>query len=133
MLEPPRVTETTASVLDLIFVDCSEYVCSGISQSSIPALIENDQIYSDALSKATLLNVFFTANSCLEPPPAGFALRPLLFKSDLGITTIEFSPIAVYKVLKTLPTAKANGPDNISNRFLCEWAGVLAEPFAMLF
>ena len=90
-------------------------------------------MFSDSESKANLLNDFFSQTSNLGPEPEGFALPPVQVRLHPHLSTIEFTPTKVYKVLKELKINKANGPDNISNRILKETAEVMAVPLSKLF
>lgn len=79
------------------------------------------------------MNEYFVLNANLPEPNGGFALPPLMFKTSKRTYGVDFTPVKVHKVLKSLNVAKANGPDNISNIILKETAEVMSKPLADLF
>lgn len=105
----------------------------GKSQFGAPAILDNNKVYATPLDKATLFNNFFADNSTLPQPELGFALPPLLYKTNDRLSEVIFNPIKVYSVLKNLKVNKSNGPDNISNKMLKETAEVIAKPLSDLF
>ncbi len=69
-------TTTTITIFKRLFC--------GKDQHSIPALIENDKVYADPLSKAKLLNDYFVHNAP-ESVPDDFALPPMRYSMHLAI------------------------------------------------
>ena len=49
------------------------------------------------------------------------------------LNSIVLSPLEVESVLKTLPAAKASGPNGLSNRLLRELSKELSTPYCSLF
>ena len=73
----------------------------------------------DEIDKANVLNSFFQSHTTLNEQnavipdlPAATVITPL--------NNIVLSPLEVESVLKSLPVAKATGPDGLSNRVLRE-------------
>ncbi len=105
----------------------------GKSQIGVPAILDNDNVYATPIDKAALFNIFFADNSTLPQLEHGFALPPLLYKTNDRMPEVVFNPTKVYSVLKNLKVNKSNGPDNISNKVLKETAEVIAKPLSDLF
>ena len=102
------------------------------SKTSIPPLEFNDTIYTEDNDKANVLNSFFQSHTILNEQnaiiptlPAATVLTPL--------NNIILSPLEVESVLKTLPLAKATGPNGLSNRILRELSKELSIPYCSLF
>ena len=108
--------------------------CYGTSKkNSIPVLMENDKIFSEAIDKANLLNTYFVSQSTLD-----LKTEPNLPKQSsnpnprISINRIETTVEEVYKILTKLNIGKANGPDDISNTILKHCAAPLADPIATI-
>ena len=99
---------------------------------SIPPLMVNDQPITNTKDKCEIFNQYFVEQSTQPPIPDGFALPPVL-KPPYSLTHITVSDNEVFKILKSLNVAKANGPDNISNKLLRETATAIASPLASIF
>ena len=97
---------------------------------TIPTLIVNGLIYSDAEEKATKLNDYFVSQSTLDKinEPKLIEMKIKNLENCIGniTTTVE----EVYDILSKLLTNKANGSDNISNIVLKYCAAPLADPIA---
>ena len=81
---------------------------------------------------ANVLNSFFQSHTYLNEQtavipdlPAATVIRPP--------NNIVLSPLEVESVLKSLPVAKASGPDGLSNRFVRELSKELSVPYCSLF
>ena len=86
----------------------------------------------DENNKANVLNSFFQShtnlneqNAVIPDLPAATVITPL--------NSIILSPLEVESVLKSLPIAKASGPDGLSNRVLRELSKELSVPYCSLF
>jgi hypothetical protein len=121
------------TILAKEYFKISKRLYRGKCNLGIPAVIENGVCYADSKLKADIFNDYYASNSSLGEPSDGFALPPLWFRTDSRISTVLFSPVKVYEILKKLDISKANGPDQISNRMLKETAEVIAEPLANVF
>lgn len=99
---------------------------------NIPPLNVNDQPITNTTDKCEVFNKYFVEQSTQPPIPDGFALPPVL-KPPYSLTHIFVSDNEVFKILNSLNVAKANGPDNISNKLLRETAPAIAKPLASIF
>lgn len=97
----------------------------------IPSIIENNKIYTSPQEKANLFSNFFLGKSelpCLKPK-----LPSLNYITNSKLQSITITEEKVVKVLKSLDTTRANGPDNISNTILnqtsCKITSVLSKLF----
>ena len=86
----------------------------------------------DENDKANILNSFFQShtnlneqNAVIPDLPAATVITPL--------NNIVLSPLEVESVLKSLPVAKATGPDGLSNRIIRELSKELSVPYCFLF
>ena len=96
-------------------------------KTAIPPLKLNNEIYMDKNDKANVLNNFFQShtnlnkqNAVIPDLPAATVITPL--------NNIVLSPSEVESFLKSLPVAKATGPDGPSNRNLRELSKELSVP-----
>ena len=105
----------------------------GKVKQSIPTLIDNGNHYCSDLDKANLFAKFFADTCTLPEPSDGYALPPLMYKTNARLSDVYFDEIEIWSIMSHLNVSKASGPDNISQRFLKECAHSLARPFAMLF
>ena len=102
------------------------------SKTSIPPLENDGSISSDENEKANILNNFFQSQSSLNNQyPILPQILPTAVTNELN--NIEFSRTEVETILKSLPTGKASGPNNLSNRILRELAHEISSPFCNLF
>ena len=102
-------------------------------KETIPTLIDDDEIFSSDLAKANLFSEFFAETCSLPPPPPNFSLPPVTYRTEQRLSTIDFVPSDIRKLLNKLNVSKASGPDNVSNRFLKECSDSLAEPLCRFF
>ena len=106
-------------------------IFNNFCNSSFPSLIRPDgSIACSPTDKANLFGSYFSANSSLSDfnapgPPAQPLSNP--------ITSIIISARKVRRVLRSLKTDKASGPDGIPPRFLKEFADELAPVLCRLF
>ncbi|MES9992837.1 MAG: reverse transcriptase domain-containing protein, partial [Candidatus Thiodiazotropha sp.] len=99
---------------------------------SVPPLEHNDNIYTEEIDKANVLNAFFQSHTILDEQGAIIPdLPPAPVNSPLN--DIVFTPLEVESILKTLPVAKASGPNGLSNRILRELSKELSYPYCLLF
>ena len=99
-------------------------------KSGIPSIIDNNKVYSDSESKANLFNQHFAEKSQLPNILPG--LPEFSYVTDARLDSIHMDVTDTVKILKNLNTAKANGPDNISNKILKNLAESLAHPLTKL-
>ena len=86
----------------------------------------------DENDKANVLNSFFQRHTNLNEQNAVIPDLP----AATVITTLNsiiLSPLEVESVLKSLPIAKASGPDGLSNRVLRKLPKELSVPYCSLF
>ncbi len=100
-------------------------------QSSIPPLIKNDIVYNSAQDKCNIFNETFTKKSKL--PDEKPTLPTINLTTNQKIDTIYTTEDEVCKILKSLDTSKACGPDGISPKLLKNTANTLALPLTTLF
>ena len=96
-------------------------------KTAIPPLEVNDDIYTEETDKANVLNNFFQSHTILNEQNAVIPnLPPAAVNAPLNNKVL--SPTEVESVLKTLPVAKASGPNGLSNRVLRELSKELSSP-----
>jgi len=100
---------------------------------TIPCIVDGASIATSNKDKAEILNNFFADQSHLPPAPPGHELPPFRYLTNDPIHTVLTTSYEVFKLLTSLNTNKACGPDLISNRILKECALSLSEPLADLF
>ena len=100
-------------------------------QASIPPLIKNDIVYNSAQDKCNIFNETFTKKSKL--PDEKPTLPTLNLTTLQRIETIQTTEEEVCKILKSLDTSKACGPDGVSPKLLKNTACTLALPLKTLF
>ena len=100
-------------------------------QSNIPSLLDNGNLYTKDTDKAEILNNYFVSQTIL--PPATLPLPNFHYLTDARLDRIIVTPLIVKKILLSLNTSKAVGPDQIGNRILKECAESLSEPLCNLF
>ena len=97
--------------------------------SDISCIIQNDNYYTTAHDKATIINNFFCSQSTVDDSHT--SLPPMELPAEsLGI--IQISTQDVEDVLKLLNVSKSSGSDLISPRLLKEVAPVLSTHLANL-
>ena len=99
--------------------------------ASIPTLVDNGIHYTHDTDKAELLNNYFVSQSVL--PASDVALPPFYYLTPARLDQIAVTPEAVKKILLSLDTSKAVGPDQIGNRILKECAESLCILLSILF
>ena len=97
----------------------------------LPAIKENDKIYTDDKEKAYLLNSYFKTQSDLND--AGKELPHIIQSKTNNLTQLVTNPTEVKSILETLQTGKASGPDNINNYVLKTCSSELSYPLSKLF
>lgn len=100
------------------------------SSSSIPTLIQNDQIFTDPVDKANLFAGIFAENSSL---PESSQPLPVIEEVSSSMPEIFFRTRGVKKVLKELNVGKSPGPDGIPALVLSKCSSSLARPLRNLF
>jgi hypothetical protein len=81
--------------------------------------------------KADILNQFFQSVFTVEKD--GYLPETPAYNYDAELVDFEITTEAVRKLLASLKTNKASGPDGISPRLLAELSDILAEPIAIIF
>jgi hypothetical protein len=99
--------------------------------SSIPPLLENDELITDDKTKATILNQYFIDQTIL--PPSTAPLPDVTYLTDTRLTNIKITPDIVKDLLTNLDISTSSGPDEISNRILRDCAPSLCKPLSDLF
>ena len=110
----------------------SKKIFNNFCNSSFPSLIRPDSsIACSPTDKANLFGSCFSANSSLSDSnaPGSSPTQPL----SNPIPSIIISARKVRRVLRSLKTDKASGPDGIPPRFLKEFADELAPVLCCLF
>ena len=88
-------------------------------------------IYSEEKEKAEILNEHFSKQNSLDDTTATL---PNIVQDDVPtLGTLNFTPVEVETVSKSLKTGKATGPDHINNRILKELSRPLSSPLCELF
>ena len=101
------------------------------SNSVIPPLSKEDIIYSEEKEKVEILNEHFSRQN--SPDDTTATLPNIVHDNESTLDTLNFTPIEVENVLKSLKTGKATGPDHINNRILKELSRPLSSPLCELF
>lgn len=99
--------------------------------STLPPLNKGGTTYSDDLSKANILNEYFTEQALLDESHVTLPLTNNIPPSILD--TISVTPEEVKLTLQSLQTGKAAGPDTINNRILKALSQPLSDPLSALF
>ena len=103
-----------------------------IKSNKITALVDDDDnLVTDDLEKADLLNNFFTSQSTIDDSNG---ILPIYINETVNeLENIVISENDVCDILKLLDTTKAVGHDHISPRLLKEGKNELAIPLCTLF
>ena len=100
------------------------------ASSNIPILIMNNEHAEDDLSKANMLNNFFTSQTIVDDSNTTL---PKINVPENSLNSINISIEDVKDVLTNLNIYKASGPDLLCPRLLKEGSDILAEPVSLLF
>ena len=109
-------------------------ICNNSIKSSIPTLIDENQVYSQPKEKAELLGQYFASLS--QAPVAQDTddqPRVMYDTNPTSLDRIHISLDDVVNALKRLPVNKSAGPDVINNKILKTCSGVLAPTLQYLF
>ena len=126
-----KIDKLNSSPTEKCFWSLSKKIFNNFCNSSFPSLIRPDgSIACSPTDKANLFGSYFSANSSLSDsnapdPPTQPLSNP--------IPSIIISARKVRRVLRSLKTDKASGPDGIPPRFLKEFADELAPVLCRLF
>ena len=128
-----RKIDKLNSSTEKCFWSLSKKIFNNFCNSNFPSLIRPDgSIACSPTDKANIVGSYFSANSslgdsnALDPPT-----HPL--SNPMPIPSIIISARKVHRVLRSLKTDKASGPDGIPPRFLVEFADELAPVLCRLF
>ncbi len=102
-------------------------------KASIPTLIDNNMTYSTDIEKANLFVELFSNQCSVDPPPPGYSLPDPVYLTDQRLSSVTFEVDQVFRILSSLDTNKATGPDGIGNRVLKECANTLAVPLTDIY
>ncbi len=102
-------------------------------KESIPTIMDDGVAYTTDIEKANLFGKFFASTCSLPVLPMGHPLPPLIYQTNQRLSTIDFVPNEVRKLMLKLNPNKASGPDQISYRFLKECADSLSVPLSNFF
>ena len=125
LLNPSTCTKTYWKLTKMVY---GSKVAKGI-----PDLVDDESNVSDNYEKASLFNKYFTDQCSLPPGSDADPLPEFKLLTDSKLDLIFTTPDEVRKILQTLNTCKASGPDGISNKILKECAHSLCVPLARLF
>jgi hypothetical protein len=116
---------------DKSFWRLTKKIQKGDNKSTIPSLIQGDQVLSDSKEKADLLCSTFASISTLDDQ----GIEPPAFpeRTNKKLPRIRIFPKYVRRTLQSLDTSKATGPDEIPAIVLKQCAHVLATPLTKLF
>ena len=126
-----KIDKLNSSPTEKCFWSLSKKIFNNFCNSSFPSLIRPDgSIACSPTDKANLFGSYFSANSSLSDsnapdPPTQPLSNP--------IPSIIISARKVCRVLRSLKTDKASGPDGIPPRILKEFADELAPVLCCLF
>ena len=126
-----KIDKLNSSPTEKCFWSLSKKIFNNFCNSSFPSLIRPDgSIACSTTDKANLFGSYFSANSSLSDfnapdPPTQPLSNP--------IPSIIISARKVRRVLRSLKTDKASGPDGVPPRFLKEFAEELAPVLCRLF
>ena len=126
-----KIDKLKPSPTEKCFWSLSKKIFNNFCNSSFPSLIRPDgSIACSPTGKANLFGSYFSANSSLSDSNATDSpTQPL----SNPIPSIIISARKVCRVLRSLKTGKASGPDDIPPRFLKEFADELAPVLCRLF
>ena len=100
---------------------------------NIPPLIEDGQVISNILEKAEIFNEYFANQSKLGPNENFPNLPPFEYRTAERLKMFSFKEEEVIKVLLSLRTSSATGPDNIGNFVLKNTASSISNSLVKLF
>ena len=93
--------------------------------------MQENIICSEEKEKVEILNEHFSKQNSLDDTTATL---PNIVQDDVPtLDTLNFTPVEVENVLKSLKTGKAIGPDHINHRILKELSRPLSSPLCELF
>ena len=98
--------------------------------TSIPPLVENNEVVQDPLSKSNIFNQFFSSKSSVNSPDDE---PPVLDKKDLVSTlgSINTSPIEISKIIRTLKRSPMS-QCQVPAKFLDLISSVIKKPLAKI-
>mgnify|MGYP002259906745 FL=1 len=100
---------------------------------SIPPLVDNGKIISSNIEKCETFNTYF-ANQCKLPHQDNpLPLPTFFYRTDARLNMFQIDAAQVHKVLLSLKTSSACGPDNIGNILLKNTASGICHPLTKLF
>ena len=109
----------------------SVYSAKPANKQGIPAIQHEGRVISDYQDKAEIFNSYFAGITNIDTSQA--TLPNLEPPDALNLELIDITEKDVYDIIKSLKTAKACGPDNISHILLKEGASVISKPLSQLF
>ena len=107
-------------------------VAKNDTKPSLPPLQSPDgSLVSNPIDKANLLANLFAQNSTLENPTN--QTPPDIPVTDSSMKPLRFRKRVVYRLLKSLNTNKASGPDGVPSRILKRYARIFAPVLNKIF
>jgi hypothetical protein len=85
----------------------------------------------DPVEKANTFNEYFASVFTLDDKKSPVCDSKV--RENILLCDVEFSPVKVYKVLKSLKSKCSYGPDGLPSILLHNLAGVLSEPLSFIF
>ena len=121
----------TSAPSDKPFWSLTKNILNNFCNSSFPPLFKSDgSIANSPAEKADLFGSIFSSNSSLDDSSASI---PLTLPLSHPMPPVIVSTQRVRRILLSLETGKATGPDGIPTRFLKEYADELAPVLCRLF
>jgi hypothetical protein len=94
-------------------------------------LMQNNKVITDSKQKADMFNKFFASQTSIDQTKVWDPGEPPVPRVTIDDPT--FTDFEVFKILSTLKTNKATGPDGIGNKLLKEAAPAICSPLCRLF
>ena len=102
------------------------------STSNIPPLEYNNNVVSEDLAKANVLNTFFQSQTIMNEN--GVILPDIQpAQVDTELDKLVLTQQEVQSALEIIPLGKASGPNGLSNRILRELSAQVSAPYCSLF
>ena len=109
-----------------------KYFINSNSTSNIPPLEYNNNVVSEDLAKANVLNTFFQSQTILNENGVILPdIQPV--QVDTELDKLVLTQQEVQSALEIIPLGKASGPNGLSNRILRELSAQVSAPYCSLF
>lgn len=109
------------------------YVNAKLSHSkNLPHLKSTDgRLITSSIEKANIFNQYFASVFTVDNGNA--PVRNFKLEQNCALADVEFSPIKVYRALRSLKPKTSHGPDGLPNILLHNLAGVVCGPLSFIF